>query len=68
MRIRSPTARSSSRSRPARRSEWRSTDKRVIFDRWGEITGVGAELLIALAEPFREAMKEELTPENFPFI
>ena len=33
-------------------------DKRVIFDRWGEITGVGAELLIALAEPFREATME----------
>ena len=43
-------------------------EKRVIFDRWGEITGVGAELLIVLAEPFRKAMVEELAPENFPFI
>ena len=41
--------------------------ERVFFDRWGPIRGVGAELLIALAEPFREAMKAELTPENFPF-
>ena len=41
--------------------------ERVFFDRWGAIMGVGAELLIALAEPFREAMKDELTPENFPF-
>ena len=28
---------------------------------------MGAELLIALSGPFREAMKAELTPENFPF-
>ena len=68
MRIRSELPRSSSRSRPARRSEWRSIEKRVVFDRWGEITGVGAELLIALAKPFRKAMIEELAPENFPFI
>ena len=42
--------------------------RRVIFDRWGEIKGAGAELLIALAEPFREATRDELAPENFPFI
>ncbi|MBW7997805.1 MAG: hypothetical protein FVQ81_14785 [Candidatus Glassbacteria bacterium] len=41
--------------------------KRVVFDRWGEITGVGAELLIVLAEPFRKAMDDELAPEHYPF-
>lgn len=41
--------------------------KRVRFDRWGEIKGVGAELLMALAEPFRAAAKEERAPENYPF-
>ena len=40
---------------------------RVLFDRWGEIKGVGAELLCALAIPFREAMQEERAPERFPF-
>jgi hypothetical protein len=40
---------------------------RVVFDRWGEIVGVSAELLAALAEPFREATQRELTPENYPF-
>ena len=39
-----------------------------MFDRWGEIRGVGAELLIALAEPFRVAASEELVPEHYPFI
>lgn len=41
--------------------------KRVVFDRWGEIKGVGAELLMALAEPFRAALNEERAPENYPF-
>ena len=41
--------------------------KRVVFDRWGEIRGVSAELMIALAEPFREAMHDELAPESYPF-
>jgi hypothetical protein len=40
---------------------------RVVFDRWGEVTGVGAALLIALAVPFREATRDELAPERFPF-
>jgi hypothetical protein len=42
--------------------------KRVIFERWGEIKGVGAELLIALAVPFREAWKGELAPEKYPYL
>jgi hypothetical protein len=41
--------------------------KRVVFARWGEVTGVSAELLIALAVPFRKAMGKELAPERFPF-
>lgn len=40
---------------------------RVLFEGWGEIKGVGAELLIALAGPFREAVRKELAPEHFPF-
>jgi hypothetical protein len=41
--------------------------RRVVFDRWGAITGVGAELLIALAVSFREATRNERAPERFPF-
>ena len=42
--------------------------KRVVFERWGEIKGVGAELLIALAAPFREAREDELPPERYPYL
>ena len=41
--------------------------KRVIFDRWGEIKGVSAGLMIALAEPFKQAKRNELSPERYPF-
>jgi hypothetical protein len=41
--------------------------RRIVFDRWGEIKGVSAVLLIALAEPFREATRDELMPERYPF-
>ena len=41
--------------------------QRVVFDGWGEVKGVGAELIIALAEPFRRAMLDELSPERYPF-
>jgi 7-cyano-7-deazaguanine synthase in queuosine biosynthesis len=42
--------------------------KRVIFERWGEMKGVGAKLLIALAAPFREAREGELAPEKYPYL
>ncbi len=42
--------------------------KRVVFDRWGEIKGVSAQLLMTLAEPFRGATHDERAPENYPFI
>jgi 7-cyano-7-deazaguanine synthase in queuosine biosynthesis len=42
--------------------------KRVVFERWGEIKGVGAELLIALVAPFREARERELPPEVYPYL
>ena len=42
-------------------------EKRVVFDRWGEIKGVSAQLIMALAEPFRVAAHEERAPENYPF-
>jgi hypothetical protein len=38
-----------------------------VFDRWGDMAGVGAKLLIALAAPFREAARGEIAPERFPF-
>ncbi len=41
--------------------------RRVVFDRWGEVRGVSAELLIALAKPFRQAVRDELAPERYPF-
>ena len=42
--------------------------KRVVFDRWGEVTRQCAELLLILAEPFREASRDERAPEHYPFI
>jgi len=41
--------------------------KRVVLDRWGDVERVGAELLIALAESFRQATRKELAPERYPF-
>jgi hypothetical protein len=41
--------------------------ERVVFDLWGELGGVSAELLIALAGPFKEATGEERAPHNYPF-
>jgi 7-cyano-7-deazaguanine synthase in queuosine biosynthesis len=40
---------------------------RVLLDRWGEIRGVNAKLLIFLADTFRQATKDELAPERYPF-
>jgi hypothetical protein len=42
--------------------------KRVVFERWGEVTGVGAGLIVALAGPFRKAAREERAPKNYPFV
>jgi hypothetical protein len=42
--------------------------KRVIFERWGEMKGANAELLIALTEPFRDATRKELARECYPFL
>ena len=42
--------------------------RRVVFERWGEIKGVVADLLISLAEPFRKAMHDGIAPEHYPFI
>ena len=41
--------------------------QRVVFDGWGEVKGVGAGLIIALAGPFRRAMLDERSPERYPF-
>jgi 7-cyano-7-deazaguanine synthase in queuosine biosynthesis len=45
-----------------------ASDKRVVFNRWGEIKGANAQLLLILAAPFRKAVQEECVPERFPFI
>ncbi|MBM4264984.1 MAG: hypothetical protein FJ145_26620, partial [Deltaproteobacteria bacterium] len=42
--------------------------KRVVFERWGEIKGTSANLLMALAKPFREAREGELAPEDYPYL
>ena len=34
----------------------------------GRDKGVGAELLIALAAPFRDARERELAPEGYPYL
>jgi hypothetical protein len=41
--------------------------RRVLFARWGNIRGVNADLIIALSAPFRQAMRDELAPEGYPF-
>jgi hypothetical protein len=41
--------------------------KRVVFEAWGEIQGVSAKLIIVLSRPFRQAMRDELAPEHYPF-
>jgi hypothetical protein len=42
--------------------------KRIVFERWGEIKGVSAELIIALAASFREATRNEMAPGRYPFL
>ena len=43
------------------------TETRVVMDRWGELKGASAELIIALSRPFRQAARDELVPEHYPF-
>ena len=38
-----------------------------MFHRWGAVKGVSAELLTALAEPFRAVVRDERAPKNYPF-
>ncbi len=40
---------------------------RATFQRWGELKGVCAELMIVLAGPFRSAMRDERLPAAYPF-
>jgi hypothetical protein len=55
------------RTRPEIRIAIDENRRCVVFGRWGEIKGVGADLLISLAGPHREAMSGERAPENYPF-
>ena len=41
---------------------------RVRFERWGVVTGKGAELIIFLSASFRLAVRQERAPEHYPFI
>jgi hypothetical protein len=41
--------------------------KCVVLNRWGELTGISASLIIALADPFRQAIRDELVPEHYSF-
>jgi hypothetical protein len=40
---------------------------RIVFPRWGDIRGESARLLIALAQSYRAAARDERAPENYPF-
>jgi hypothetical protein len=40
----------------------------VVIDGMGELTGVSAGLIAALAAPFRDAVRDELAPEHYPFV
>jgi hypothetical protein len=42
--------------------------RRVVLNRWGQLKGVGAELLIYLAVPHQQAMSHGRAPENYPFM
>lgn len=41
---------------------------RVLFARWGKMTGANARVLLILAASYREAVRYERAPEHFPFI
>jgi hypothetical protein len=43
------------------------TARGVVIGQWGEIGDVGAELIIALVAPFRQAVHDELSSMNYPF-
>src|ERR1700733_13371423 len=42
--------------------------KCVVFQRWGELKGAHAKLIIALSELYRDATRNELSPERYPFF
>jgi 7-cyano-7-deazaguanine synthase in queuosine biosynthesis len=44
-----------------------TSKKRVVFDRWGAIVGISAQVIIALSEPFRQAVREERSTDRYPF-
>lgn len=64
---RSKTADQTITARPEIRMAVDGNRRRVIFNRWGEIKGVGAELLIFLASLHRQASSDEVAPERYPF-
>jgi 7-cyano-7-deazaguanine synthase in queuosine biosynthesis len=41
---------------------------RVQIHGWGELRGANARLIVALAGPFRDAVRKERAPEEYPFL
>jgi 7-cyano-7-deazaguanine synthase in queuosine biosynthesis len=64
---RAPLAQPTIAARPEIRMAIDKSRRRVVFDRWGEIKGVRADLLISLAGPHRKAMSDEHITQNYPF-
>jgi hypothetical protein len=41
--------------------------RRVVFERWGELAGTGAGLIIALSKPFKDSFQEARAPEHYSY-
>lgn len=57
-----------SSSEPTLRIALDEKARNVIFEGCGEVKGVAAALILALAKSFRSARDQELAPENYPFV
>jgi 7-cyano-7-deazaguanine synthase in queuosine biosynthesis len=53
---------------PQRRIAIGGDGKTVTVNGWGDLDGADAELIIALAGPFEQAVNEKRAPENYPFL
>jgi Queuosine biosynthesis protein QueC len=62
-----PSGEPTTTARPEIRMAIDESRRCVLFDRWGEIKGMLADLLISLAGPYREATSDERMPQNYPF-
>ena len=62
-----PSVEPTTTARPEIRIAIDESRRRVVFDRWGEIKGVRADLLISLAGPHRAATSDDRIPQSYPF-